>query len=115
MKRPLRIGGTLLLTGLALAYLVWKIDIHQTVDILVDASPWWFLLAVGIMIGTALPMALRWQWLMRAQRMHETLRVADAGVLRLLHGEPGAPHVDRGRRDARVRDGTPASRPHGAT
>ena len=72
MKRPLRIGGTLLLTGLALGYLVWKIDIHQTVDILVDASPWWFLLAVGIMIGTALPMALRWQWLMRAQRMEES-------------------------------------------
>ena len=66
-----RIALTVLLTGLAIAYLVWKVDIHETVDTLLDADPWWFALAVGIMIGTALPMALRWQWLMRAQRMEE--------------------------------------------
>ena len=72
MKRSVRIGLTLLVTGLALAYLVWKVDLHEIVDTLLDADPWWFLLAVAIMIGTALPMALRWQWLMRAQRMDET-------------------------------------------
>ena len=71
MKRSVRIGLTLLVTGLAIAYLVWKVDIHETVDTLLDADPWWFALAVAIMIGTALPMALRWQWLMRAQRMEE--------------------------------------------
>ena len=68
-KRSLRITLTLLLTGLALAYLVWKIDLHQTIDILLDADLWWFALAVAIMVGTALPMALRWQWLMAAQHM----------------------------------------------
>ena len=72
MSRRLRIVLTVLLTGLALAYLVWKVDIHQTVDTLLDASPWWFALSVGIMIGTALPMALRWQWLMRAQGMDDS-------------------------------------------
>ena len=72
MRRPLRIGLTLLLTGLALAYLVWKIDLGDVVDTLLDANPWWFALSVGIMIGTALPMALRWQWLMRAQGMDDT-------------------------------------------
>ncbi|HWO79477.1 lysylphosphatidylglycerol synthase transmembrane domain-containing protein, partial [Gaiella sp.] len=72
MKRSVRIGLTLLVTGLALAYLVWKVDLHEIVDTLLDADPWWFVLAVAIMIGTALPMALRWQWLMRAQRMDET-------------------------------------------
>ena len=72
MKRSVRIGLTLLVTGLALAYLVWKVDIHEIVDTLLDADPWWFLLSVAIMIGTALPMALRWQWLMRAQRMDDT-------------------------------------------
>ena len=71
MKRPLRIVLTLLLTGLALGYLVWKVDIRETVDTLLDADPWWFALSVGIMIGTALPMALRWQWLMRAQGIVE--------------------------------------------
>ena len=72
MRRPLRIGLTVALTGLAVAYLVWKVDLGETVDVLLDASPWWFALSVAIMIGTALPMALRWQWLMRAQGMHDT-------------------------------------------
>ncbi len=71
MKKSVRIGLTVFMTGLAVGYLVWKVDIHQTVDTLLDADPWWFALAVAIMIGTALPMALRWQWLMRAQRMEE--------------------------------------------
>jgi uncharacterized protein (TIRG00374 family) len=71
MKRSLRIGLTLALTGLALAYLVWKVDLRATLDVLLDADPWWFALSVAIMIGTALPMALRWQWLMRAQGMED--------------------------------------------
>ena len=69
MKRSLRIAATLVLTGLAVAYLVWKIDLETSVDVLLDASPWWFLLAAAIMILTALPMALRWQWMMAAQGM----------------------------------------------
>ena len=71
MKRSVRIGLTLLLTGLALAYLVWKVDLRTTLDVLLDANPWWFAFSVAIMIGTALPMALRWQWLMRAQGMED--------------------------------------------
>jgi glycosyltransferase 2 family protein len=70
-KRLLRIGGTIVFTGLAAAYLIWKIDLHRTVETLRDASPWWFGLAVTIMIGTALPMALRWQWLLAAQLIHD--------------------------------------------
>ena len=38
MKRSTRIGLTLLLTGLALAYLVWKVDLGTTIDILLDAN-----------------------------------------------------------------------------
>ena len=72
MRRPLRIVLTVVLTGLALAYLVWKVDLGDVVDTLLDANPWWFALSVAIMIGTALPMALRWQWLMRAQGMDDT-------------------------------------------
>jgi len=72
MSRPLRIVLTVALTVLASAYLVWKIDVGETIDTLLDASPWWFALSVTIMIGTALPMALRWQWLMRAQGMDDT-------------------------------------------
>ncbi|HJU47059.1 MAG TPA: lysylphosphatidylglycerol synthase transmembrane domain-containing protein [Gaiellaceae bacterium] len=71
MKRGLRIVLTVVLTALATAYIIWKIDIGETVDVIVDASPWWFALSVSIMIGTALPMALRWKWLLAAQRMHD--------------------------------------------
>lgn len=69
MRRPVKVGGTLVLTTLAVAYLVWKIDLGTTVDVLLDADPWWFALSVAIMILTALPMALRWQWLLAAQGM----------------------------------------------
>jgi glycosyltransferase 2 family protein len=71
MSRRTRIIATVVLTSLATAYVLWKIDLEQTVDVLLDADPWWFALAVAIMIGSALPMALRWQWLLAAQGVHE--------------------------------------------
>ena len=71
MSRFLRIAATLVLTALAGAYIVWKIDVGETVDVLIDASPWWFVVSVGIMTLTALPMALRWQWLLEAQGIHD--------------------------------------------
>ena len=72
MKRRLRIAATLLATALAVAYILWKIDPRTTLEVLLDADPWWFALACAIMIVTALPMALRWQWMMRAQRMDDS-------------------------------------------
>ena len=72
MKRPLRVVATLLLTGLAVAYLVWKTDVGQTADVLAATDPAWFGLSVAIMILTALPMALRWQWLLAARGMRDT-------------------------------------------
>jgi uncharacterized protein (TIRG00374 family) len=72
MSRRLRVAATLLLTGLAVAYLVWKIDVGQTADVLAATDPAWFGLAVAIMILTALPMALRWQWLLAARGMQDS-------------------------------------------
>ena len=69
MSRRLRVVGTVVLTGLAVAYLAWKIDVGRTAELLRDADPWWFALAVAIMTGTALPMALRWKWLLAARGM----------------------------------------------
>jgi len=73
MKRPLRVLATLVLTGLAIAYLVWKIDVGETVEVLASASPWWFLLAVAIMTLTVVPMAERWRRLLVSQGMRERL------------------------------------------
>jgi hypothetical protein len=69
MSRSVRIVLTVALTGLAVAYILWKIDVGATVQVIADASPWWFALSVAIMVGTVLPMALRWQWLLAAQGM----------------------------------------------
>ena len=71
--RLLRVVATVVLTGLAVAYLLWKVDIGETVDVLGDASPWWFGLAVAIMTLTLVPMAMRWRWLMTSQGMRERL------------------------------------------
>lgn len=71
MRRALRIGGTVLFTGLAVGYLVWKIDLGKTADVLRHASLWWFALAIAIMVLTVFPMALRWKWLLAAQGIHE--------------------------------------------
>jgi uncharacterized protein (TIRG00374 family) len=73
MTRRTRVLGTIALTGLALAYLVWKIDLGQAVDVLVDADPWWFALAVAIMLGTVPLMALRWRWLLAAQGIDDNV------------------------------------------
>ena len=71
MKRTLRVVGTLVFTGLAVAYLVWKIDLGKTLDVLQETHVGWFLLAIAIMVLTVLPMAVRWKWLLAAQGMHD--------------------------------------------
>ena len=71
MSRPLRVVLTLVLTGLAVAYVLWKIDVGRTVDVLLDAEPGWFLLAAGIMLATTPLMALRYGWLLAARGVRE--------------------------------------------
>jgi glycosyltransferase 2 family protein len=71
MSRRVRIVATVVLTGLATAYVLWKIDLEQTVDVLLDVDLWWFALAVAIMVLTVPPMALRWQWLLAAQGIRD--------------------------------------------
>lgn len=71
MSRPVRVVATVVLTALATAYVAWKIDLGTTADVLAGTNLLWFALAVAIMVLTALPMALRWQWLMVSEGMHE--------------------------------------------
>src|SRR5918995_4492279 len=73
-RRPVRAVATLVLTGLAAAYLVWKVDLDETIEVLSEANIWWLLLAVAIMNLTLIPMAMRWKWLMASQGMRERLR-----------------------------------------
>ncbi len=71
MSRRTRILGTVVLTLVAVGYLVWKVDLGQTVDVLLDSEPGWVALAIAIMVGTAPLMAFRWKWLLAAQGISE--------------------------------------------
>jgi uncharacterized protein (TIRG00374 family) len=73
MKRSTRVLATLLVTGLALAYILWKVDVGEALSTLADASLGWFLLSAAIMLVTVLPMAWRWQWLLGAHGIHDRL------------------------------------------
>jgi hypothetical protein len=73
MNRTLRVSLTLLVTGLCTAYVLWKIDIAKTIDVIADADPLYLALALAIMIVTILPMAWRWQLLLRAKDVEEKI------------------------------------------
>ncbi len=73
MRRVLRAALTLLVTGACVAYLAWKVDVSQTLDVLRDASVGYFALAAAIMIVTTFPMAWRWQQLLAAKGVAEPL------------------------------------------
>ena len=71
MTRRTRQVGTLVLTAAAIGYLVWKIDLGTTLDVLADTNLAWFALAVTIMVVTVPALALRWGWLLAAHDIHE--------------------------------------------
>jgi len=73
MTRSIRVALTLLVTGLCTAYLIWKIDLGRTLRVIGDANPWYLLLALGLMIVTIVPMAWRWQLLLRAKGVEDNL------------------------------------------
>jgi uncharacterized protein (TIRG00374 family) len=73
MKRLLRVAGTLVVTGLAIAYLLYKIDLGRTGHELAHARIGYFLASLGIMIVTVWPMAWRWQQLLRAKGVEDRL------------------------------------------
>jgi len=71
MKRWLRVAATLLVTAGAVTYILLKIDLGKTWDILSSASPWWIALSVLLTVATVWPMAWRWQFLLAVRGVHE--------------------------------------------
>ena len=74
MSRTTRRIGTIVLTVAAVAYLVWKIELRTTLDILADTNPGWFALSAAIMLGTVPALAMRWGWLLEAHGIVERIR-----------------------------------------
>jgi len=71
--RIARLAGTLVLTGLCTAYLVWKIDVGKTLDVLGNARLSYLAGSLAIQAVTVLPMAWRWRELLAAKRIHDRL------------------------------------------
>jgi glycosyltransferase 2 family protein len=68
-----RVALTLVVTGLCTAYILWKIDLGKTGHVLGDAQVGWWLLSLAIMVGSVWPMAWRWQRLLAARGVHDSL------------------------------------------
>jgi hypothetical protein len=73
-RRSIRVSATLVVTGLCTAYILWKIDVGKTIDVLRNAQLEYFFAAIAIMVITVWPMAWRWQKLLDGRGIHDRLR-----------------------------------------
>jgi glycosyltransferase 2 family protein len=73
VSRSVRVIGTVVLTGAAVAYLAWKIDLSTTLDVLEKTEFGWLALSAAIMIFTIPALAVRWDHLLRAHGIEERL------------------------------------------
>jgi glycosyltransferase 2 family protein len=73
MRRSVRLTLTLVVTALCTAYLLWKVDVSETADVVAHADLGWLALALAIMAVTVVPMAWRWERLLRARGIHDRL------------------------------------------
>jgi glycosyltransferase 2 family protein len=73
MRRLLRVVATLVVTGLCVAYLVWKIDLGRTGHTLAHARLAYFFGSLALMVVTVWPMAWRWQRLLDAKGVEDRL------------------------------------------
>jgi uncharacterized protein (TIRG00374 family) len=74
VTRAVRVAATLIVTGLCTAYILWKIDLGKTGHVLAHARLGWWFAALAIMVGSVWPMAWRWQRLLAARGVHDSLR-----------------------------------------
>ena len=73
MARRTRVVGTIVLTVAAIAYLIWKIELGTTLDVLADANLAWFVFATFVMFVTVPALAWRWGRLLAAHGIHERI------------------------------------------
>jgi glycosyltransferase 2 family protein len=71
MKRSLRVVATLVVTGLAVAYILSKVDLGKTAHIIGSASVPWLVLSAALTVVTVPPMAWRWQQLLAVRGVQD--------------------------------------------
>jgi glycosyltransferase 2 family protein len=74
VRHAVRIACTLLLTVGCGAYLLWKIDLGRTADVLANVRLHYFVAAVALLFATIVPLAWRWRLLLRARGIDDGLR-----------------------------------------
>ena len=73
LPRPVSISLKILLSVGVIAYLVWQINIGQTVKLIGSANGLYLLAALAIFLATTVGMAWRWQMLLAAKGIVEPL------------------------------------------
>jgi uncharacterized membrane protein YbhN (UPF0104 family) len=73
VNRTLKWAGSIVVTGLFIAYIVRKIDLHTTGHILATANLGYFFASAALMIVSVGPMAWRWQRLLAARGIREPI------------------------------------------
>jgi glycosyltransferase 2 family protein len=73
-SRAAKVVGTLAVTGLCIAYLVWKIDLGRTTDVLAATQPTYLIGALAIFLVSVPPVAWRWRRLLAARGVYEDMR-----------------------------------------
>jgi glycosyltransferase 2 family protein len=73
MRRSLRVALTLVVSAAAVAYILYKIDVGKTAHILGTASVPWVLTSIAMTYVTVPPMAWRWQRLLAARGIGESV------------------------------------------
>jgi uncharacterized protein (TIRG00374 family) len=73
VPRSVRITVQLLVSGAVIAYLLWRLDLEQTADLIVSSNAIDLLAALAIFIATTWLMAWRWQLLLASRGIDEPL------------------------------------------
>jgi uncharacterized protein (TIRG00374 family) len=71
-RRSVRIGATVVVTALAVVYIVRQVDIRTSLEIVGEADPGWLLLSAVLTVITVPPQAWRWQLLLRVRGIVES-------------------------------------------
>jgi uncharacterized protein (TIRG00374 family) len=72
-RRSVRALATLAVTALSTAYVVWKVDLERTLDVLADAALLPLAGALAILLLAIPPLAWRWRLLLAARGIHDRL------------------------------------------
>jgi glycosyltransferase 2 family protein len=73
ISRPVRIALQAVVSAGVLAYLLWQIDLRETIDLIASSNGWYLLGALVIFLATTWGMAWRWQVLLASKGIYESL------------------------------------------